>query len=86
MSVSEGKKRLQSITHQQIKTVLHNPRFSQAGLAPNTSSYPAAFRKVNYMYNIYQLIISKAIKALELTLGKMIPRLCVLCVYLLVTV
>lgn len=86
MSVSEGKKSLQSIAHRQIKSVLRNSRSSQAGLAPNTSSYPAAFRKVNYVYNIYQLIVSEAIKALELTLGKMIPRLCVQCVYLLVTV
>lgn len=83
MSVNEGKKRSQSITHRQIKSVLHNPESSRAGLAPNTSRYPAAFIKVGYMYNIYQLIVSGAIKALELDPGKMIQGFVyVQCVYL----
>lgn len=76
---------MQSITHRQIQSVLHNSGSSLAGLAPNTSSYPAAFRKVNSMYNIYQLIISGAVKALELAPGRMIPKRYVPCVYLLVT-
>lgn len=85
VSVREAKKRLQSVTHRQIQSVLHNFGSSLVGLAPNTSGYPAAFRKVNSMYNIYQLIISGAVKTLEFAPGIIIPRCCVPYVYLLVT-